>query len=100
MQIIEIHTMLIEPFPVRQPLANYPFQFIITDNLFKIHICDEHPAGLQSAFENDFSLIDRKCSCLRSHDQGIVLHQAIPGRTKAISIEGGTDEDTVGEAYG
>ena len=99
-EFVEPDLVFIQPVSVWLAVADVVFDFFIADDTSLFKIDHEHFTGLESSFFFDQCRIYGQGARLAGHDDTVVGGDAVSGGAESVSIQGGSDDASVGERNG
>ena len=99
-QFVEPDLIFIQPVCIRFPVADIILDLFVADDPSLFQIDDEHPAGLQASFLLNERRIHGKRAGFTGHDDAVIGRDTVSRRAKAVPVEGGADDASVGEGDG
>ena len=98
--IVKPDAQVFHPLFVRLAVRQRGLDFFVINDAALFQINQEHLAGLQTPFTDDFVFRNRQYTGLGRHDDQIAVSHAVTCRTQAIAVQRGTNLATIGEHDG
>ena len=95
--VIELDAQVLNPLLVGLAVGQARLQLLVVDHAALFQINQEHLAGLQAPFANDFVLRHGQHAGLRAHDHQVVVGDAVARGAQAIAVQRGANLAAVGE---
>ena len=96
-QVVELDAQVLDPLLVRLAVGQVGLNFLIVDHAALLQINQEHLAGLQAPFTNDFVLGHGQNARLGAHDHQVIVGDAVARWAQAIAVQGSADLAAIGE---
>ena len=99
-QVIELDADALDPRAVGLGVGERILEFLVVDDATGLEIDQEHLAGLQPPFLDDFLFRYRQHAGLRSHDDHVVAGHHIAGGAQTVAVERCADLTAIGKRHG
>ena len=96
-QVVELDAQVLDPLLVGLAVGQVGLDFLIVDHATLLQIDQEHLAGLQAPFADDFVLRHGQNPRLGAHDDQVVVGDAVARGAQAVAVQRGADLAAIGE---
>ena len=96
-QVFQLNLGARQPFFVRMRRRQRGFNFVIADDAAFFKVNQQHFAGLQAPFFDDFLFCHGQHAHFRSHHHAVIRGYIIARRAQAVSVQRGPDLATIGK---
>ena len=100
LHVVQTNAQVFNPLLVGFAVGESGFEFFIVNHAALLKVDQEHFAGLQTPFAHDFVFGHGQYAGFRTHDDQIVIGDAVARRAQAVAVERRTDLATIGKHDG
>ena len=98
--VVELDAQVIDPLLVGFAIGQTRLEFLVVNHAALLQVDQEHLAGLQTPFAHDFVFRHGQHARLRTHDDQVIIGNAVARGAQTVAVQGGTDLTAIGKYDG
>ncbi len=98
--VIQADAQVVDPLLVRLAVGQAGLELFVVDHAALFQVNQEHLAGLQAPLAHDLALRHRQHAGLGTHDDHVVIGDAVARGAQAVAVKCGANLATIGEHDG